>query len=231
MVLLACADYMFCQEEGKKKIRLISRSAIHFLQWYKICKRWKINIFCSKLWLHLIESIFHLMFQFSHTIEHNSFHHSLFATLYCFYMNLCICILFLHEPVNLCLCMAVWQILWYWNRSKSREKRYAVKLYENGGHLPGIMTASFNHSIISPNPPGMIWALQTSGEIFCFSPETRKPHMVQSPDAVFFDYISATTNAMWALSTRNEIYVRLDISDRCPGGTKWKRLDMNQFGE
>ncbi|XP_071510705.1 tectonin beta-propeller repeat-containing protein 2-like isoform X1 [Diadema antillarum] len=82
----------------------------------------------------------------------------------------------------------------------------------------------------SYGPSGMIWALQTSGEIFCFSPETRKPVMVQSPDGILFDYISATTNAVWALSTQGQVYVRMDISERCPGGAKWKRLNLAQFG-
>lgn len=78
---------------------------------------------------------------------------------------------------------------------------------------------------------GMIWALQTSGEIFCFSPENRKPNMVQSPDHVVFEYIGATSDSVWALSSNWDVYVRMYISERCPGGTLWKKLNLNQFGE
>ncbi|XP_054759091.2 tectonin beta-propeller repeat-containing protein 2-like [Lytechinus pictus] len=82
----------------------------------------------------------------------------------------------------------------------------------------------------SYGPSGMIWALQTSGEIFCFSPENRKPNMVQSPDHVVFEYIGATSDSVWALSTNWDIYVRMNITQRCPGGTLWKKLNLNQFG-
>lgn len=79
-------------------------------------------------------------------------------------------------------------------------------------------------------PSGMIWALQTSGEIFCFSPENRKPNMVQSPDQVALEYIGATTDSVWALSSNRDVFVRLNISERVPGGTVWKKLDLTQFG-
>ncbi|XP_038076272.1 tectonin beta-propeller repeat-containing protein 2-like [Patiria miniata] len=80
-------------------------------------------------------------------------------------------------------------------------------------------------------PSGMIWAALKSGEVFSFPPDTRKPLQVDPPRAgVIFKHLSATSDTMWALQEDGDIYVRKQISERCPQGLSWKKLVLDQLG-
>ncbi|XP_022096649.1 tectonin beta-propeller repeat-containing protein 2-like [Acanthaster planci] len=106
-------------------------------------------------------------------------------------------------------------------------------LWENGCPV-GLPLSAVWVSVSSTGvygPSGMIWAALKSGEVFCFPPDTRKPLQVDPPRAgVIFKHLSATSDTMWALQEDGDIYVRKQISQRCPQGLSWKMLVLDQLG-
>lgn len=77
----------------------------------------------------------------------------------------------------------------------------------------------------------MIWAAQKSGEVFCFSPMTMKPTLINPPEREKLIQVSASADVLWALSVNGNIYLRVGISPKCPQGKEWKKLDMAQLGK
>ena len=78
---------------------------------------------------------------------------------------------------------------------------------------------------------GMIWALQKGGEVFCFPPDSRKPHLVEPPVGISFKQLSAAPEAVWGLDDKGGIFIRMGVSEMHPHGVVWKKLDLNQLGK
>lgn len=79
-------------------------------------------------------------------------------------------------------------------------------------------------------PSGMIWAAQKSGEIFCFPPVSMKPILINPPEREKLIQVSANADVLWALSSAGNIFLRVGISQYCPQGKEWKKLDIAQLG-
>lgn len=73
---------------------------------------------------------------------------------------------------------------------------------------------------------GFVWALQPSGELFCFK-SGGQSYKVHPPNRVALKYCSAGPRSLWALTAGQDVYVRLGISDTTPQGLKWFKVDMS----
>lgn len=72
---------------------------------------------------------------------------------------------------------------------------------------------------------GYVWALQPNGQLSCFK-SGRQSYNVHPPNRVVLKHCSAGPRSLWALTSGPEVYVRLGISDTCPQGLKWLKVDM-----
>ena len=76
---------------------------------------------------------------------------------------------------------------------------------------------------------GFIWSLQPNGELHCFRPEGRS-FVVQPPPRTLLKFITASSRSLWALTSSQDVYFRRGISDACPQGLKWAKVDMTTAG-
>ncbi|KAI5704440.1 hypothetical protein M8J75_005321 [Diaphorina citri] len=80
---------------------------------------------------------------------------------------------------------------------------------------------------------GYIWFLTSEGELYNYCPYSRALSSVPSPieegqdDSVVS--IESSPNALWVLTEKCHIYIRLGISTLHPTGVKWKPLLLEQF--
>ena len=72
---------------------------------------------------------------------------------------------------------------------------------------------------------GYVWAMQPNGQLVCFK-SGRQTYNVHPPNRVVLKYCSAGPRSLWALTSGQDVYVRLGISDTCPQGLKWLKVDM-----
>lgn len=72
---------------------------------------------------------------------------------------------------------------------------------------------------------GYVWALQPNGQLFCFK-SGRQSYNVHPPTRVVLKYCSAGPRSLWALTGGQDVYLRLGISETCPQGLKWLKVDM-----
>ena len=72
---------------------------------------------------------------------------------------------------------------------------------------------------------GFIWALQPNGQLFCYKPGGQS-YNVHPPTRVVLKYCSAGPRSLWVLTAGQDVYIRLGISDNCPQGLKWLKVDM-----
>ena len=72
---------------------------------------------------------------------------------------------------------------------------------------------------------GFVWALQPNGQLFCFKPGEQS-YNVHPPPRVVLKYVSAGARSLWALTSSQDVYIRLGISETCPQGLKWMKVDM-----
>ncbi|XP_033105345.1 tectonin beta-propeller repeat-containing protein 2-like isoform X1 [Anneissia japonica] len=78
---------------------------------------------------------------------------------------------------------------------------------------------------------GMIWALQKSGEVFCFPSDTLRPCLIEPPVGQDnLKYLSSSAEGLWAIGESNSVYVRDGMSPRHPQGLRWKTLNLSQLG-
>ena len=72
---------------------------------------------------------------------------------------------------------------------------------------------------------GYVWTLQPNGQLVCFK-SGRQTYNVNPPNRVVLKYCTAGPRSLWALASGQDVYVRLGISDTCPQGLKWLKVDM-----
>lgn len=81
---------------------------------------------------------------------------------------------------------------------------------------------------------GVIWAQQPSGDIFAFSPDRKTCCSIPGPrklgSAILFVCLSVCTDALWALSSEGEVYIRTGMSELESKGSGWSQLDLSQLG-
>lgn len=70
-----------------------------------------------------------------------------------------------------------------------------------------------------------IWALQPNGQLYCFKPGGHA-YNVHPPTKVVLKYCSAGPRSLWVLTGGPDVYLRIGISDSCPQGLKWLKVDM-----
>lgn len=72
---------------------------------------------------------------------------------------------------------------------------------------------------------GYIWAMQPNGQLYCFK-SGRQSYNVHPPTRVMLKYCTAGPRSLWALTAGQDVYLRLGISETCPQGLKWLKVDM-----
>uniref|UniRef100_A0A8D8M3T9 WD repeat-containing protein CG11141 n=1 Tax=Cacopsylla melanoneura TaxID=428564 RepID=A0A8D8M3T9_9HEMI len=80
---------------------------------------------------------------------------------------------------------------------------------------------------------GYLWLLSSEGKLFNYDPYRKALTAVPCPvvgteeDCVVT--IESSMNALWILTEKSQIYIRLGISTLNPTGVKWKKLPLEQF--
>ncbi|KAL1457969.1 hypothetical protein WDU94_008147 [Cyamophila willieti] len=80
---------------------------------------------------------------------------------------------------------------------------------------------------------GYIWLLSSEGKIYNYDPYrkalTEVPCPVEDNEEDSVVSIESSMNALWVLTEKSQIYIRLGISTLNPTGLKWKKLPLEQF--
>ena len=78
-------------------------------------------------------------------------------------------------------------------------------------------------STVSLNQGGLVWALRSTNELFCFNKEGTVAQ-IEYPSSVI-KQVATSTTAVW-IATNKGIYARDNITKHNPQGTSWTKVDM-----
>ena len=74
---------------------------------------------------------------------------------------------------------------------------------------------------------GYIWLLQPNGQLLCFKSNGADVCNVHPPPNVVLKYCSAGPRSLWVLTSNQDVFIRLGISEACPKGLKWLKVDIS----
>lgn len=78
-------------------------------------------------------------------------------------------------------------------------------------------------STVSLDQGGLVWALRSTNELFCFNKEGAVTQ-VEYPSSVI-KQVATSTTAVWIVTNKG-IFARDNVSKHNPQGTKWTKVDM-----
>nr|XP_009935141.1 PREDICTED: tectonin beta-propeller repeat-containing protein 2 [Opisthocomus hoazin] len=86
-------------------------------------------------------------------------------------------------------------------------------------------------STASSKEGSFLWLCQSNRDLFCVSDQNPqfRPSTVQLPPEAEMVHYSACQDAIWALDTLGQIFIRT-LSSSCPTGMHWTKLDLSQLG-
>ncbi|WAR18488.1 TCPR2-like protein [Mya arenaria] len=81
-----------------------------------------------------------------------------------------------------------------------------------------------------------VWAMQPNGDIFAFTSDGQNCTCIEAPrsdrdplNPVTLVCLSACTQAIWALNSEGQVYIRTGVSTTEPRGSGWAKLDLAQL--
>lgn len=76
---------------------------------------------------------------------------------------------------------------------------------------------------------GLVWALRSTKELFCFDKEGAVKQ-IEYPSLSLVEQVATSTTAVWIV-THKGVYVRDNISKHNPQGTGWTKVDMGTLND
>lgn len=78
---------------------------------------------------------------------------------------------------------------------------------------------------------GVVWGLQTGGQLAALSPRLRKWYTVGLPRGTSLSCIAPSPESLWVLTTNGDVMVRTGQTHHQPMGDTWIPLDTSQLGD
>lgn len=78
---------------------------------------------------------------------------------------------------------------------------------------------------------GVVWGLQTGGQLAALSPRLRKWYAVGLPCGISLSCIAPSPESLWVLTTDGHVMVRTGQTHQFPMGDTWVPLDTSQLGD
>ncbi|KAL3216248.1 hypothetical protein MRX96_006437 [Rhipicephalus microplus] len=78
---------------------------------------------------------------------------------------------------------------------------------------------------------GVVWGLQTGGQLAALIPRLRKWYTVGLPRGTSLSCIAPSPESLWALTSDGRVMVRTGVTHRQPMGDTWVSLDTSQLGD
>ncbi|KAH6925438.1 hypothetical protein HPB50_005615 [Hyalomma asiaticum] len=78
---------------------------------------------------------------------------------------------------------------------------------------------------------GVVWGLQTGGQLAALSPRLRKWYAVGLPRGTSLSCIAPSPESLWVLTTDGHVMVRTGQTHQFPMGETWVPLDTSQLGD